>query len=159
MNPSFPGMEVPKTQILLSLQPQYWRSIAGGEKNYEYRRNFRSDAVLAYIYASYPTQAIVGLVEFEEPIVGSVETIVMIGERDAAGSSVALRRYFSGLARAYAIKIASYEQFAPITLTELQSRFPCFTPPQSYIVLDNHPQLLKFLRTRRQHTFVISERG
>ena len=148
MNPSFPGMEVPRIPILLSLKPQYWHSLVMGEKNYEYRRYFRCNAVTAYIYASRPTQAVVGLVEFEEPIVGPIETIVAIAERDVAGSGPALHCYFRGLSHGFAIRIASFERFTPVSLRELQSRFPGFTPPQSYIVLDKYPQLLAFLRTR-----------
>ncbi len=138
-----------KPYLLLSLQEQYWNLIVEGEKKYEYRRVFRDEPVKAFIYASGSRKAVVGVVDFDAPIVAPVGKIAKIAEEQSPGSTRGMLEYMDGLERAYAIPILSVEILRPISLGVIRHDFPRFNPPQSYYVLANHPKLLKFLQVRR----------
>lgn len=148
---SLPFIEREKPLILLSLQPQYWDMILEGAKKYEYRRLFRKDAVNAYIYVSTPRKEIVGFVEFAEPIIDSPENIASFAEKQRPGSQKPMLDYMKNCDVGYAIPILSYEAIKPLSLKILRDYFPNFTAPQNYIVLDNNPQLLDFIKSFRRN--------
>ncbi len=138
-----------KTLILLSLQPQYWHLILSGAKKYEYRRLFREDAVQAYIYLSSPRKEIVGFIDFDSPLIRPPAEIATLAESQSPGSRQRILDYFGDRTQAFAIPILSYELFKPISLSELRERFN-FTAPQSYLVLDKHPDMRKFIQLRHR---------
>jgi hypothetical protein len=51
----------------------------------------------------------------------------------------------AGLDRGYAIPIISVTDIEPVSLDELRHHHSTFTPPQSYIVLNNFRELLRVL--------------
>lgn len=146
------GDEVPanKEYILLTIQLQYWQRVLDGIKHYEYRRVFRHEAVNAFIYAPMPVGKMLGYVEFDVPIHDTLEEICRIAESEAPGSTPGMMEYMAGLTKAYAVPILKHEEIEPITLKQVRERFPDFSPPQSYSILDKHPDLLAFFQSLRK---------
>ena len=134
--------------LLLSIQHEYYVQIKNGSKKYEYRRIFRNDPTTTFLYVASPYQTVSALATFGQPFVGSVEAISKLAEEQRKGGGESITRYMAGLTRGYAVPIESFEEIEPVTLKELRDRFPEFTPPQSYIVLNNYPNLLSFLLSR-----------
>ena len=56
-------------------------------------------------------------------------------------------KYFTGLEKAYAVPIDLFMEVSPVTLGELQARFPRFTPPQSYVFLNIDSDTFKYLES------------
>lgn len=137
----------PKPLILLSLQPQYWQLVLNGSKKYEYRRLFREDAVQAYIYLSTPRKEIAGFIDFDIPLIRPPVEIADLAEIQSPGSRQGMMDYLGDRKQSYAIPILFHESFAPIPLSMLRERFG-FIAPQSYLVLDKHPELRDFIRAR-----------
>jgi predicted transcriptional regulator len=101
--------------------------------------------VQAYIYLSSPRKAIAGLVEFGSPIIDTPSGIAEFAEQQHTGSFAGMLEYLEGKERGFAIPILSYERISPIPLAVLREQFS-FTAPQNYMVLDNYPELLTFIR-------------
>ena len=126
-----------KTLILLSLNPQYWRL-----KEYGYRRRFPKDAVQAYIYLTSPRMEIAGFVDFDDPIIGPPQELA---DRIAPHKRQEMLDYFGAKPQGFLSPIIYSESFEPIPLRVLREHFN-FHPPQSYLVLDNHPKLRDFIQ-------------
>ncbi len=136
-----------KPLILLSMQPQYWQLVIAGVKKYEFRRLFRRDAVQAYIYLSSPRKEIAGFIDFGLPLVSTPERIAELAEKHSPGSRQTMLDYMRGNKQGFAVPILTHEIIEPIALQELREKFN-FTAPQGYLVLDNHPDLLRFIQAR-----------
>jgi len=134
--------------VLLSIRPEPFRMIKAGEKKYEYRRVYLSCATTAVLYVSSPVMAICGVAEFGTPIVDTVDRIAQIAESEHAGWGSATREYLRGLRVGYAIPVLSFREVSPIGISELKTALGAFTPPQSYLVLRNHPALKACLELR-----------
>ena len=48
--------------MLLSFKPEVYEKIKSGKKNFEHRRNFPDESIMAYMYVSAPIKAIKGIV-------------------------------------------------------------------------------------------------
>ncbi len=140
-----------RTDVVLSLRPSYVQLILAAAKTVELRRRFVTWAhyreMNAFLYASSPTKALVGMI----PILG-VEKIsldeIWTKYADAAGVTRAeFNQYFEGKNTGVAIKLGGFMPLAkPMELTELRNRFD-FVPPQSfsYIRADFRDAVLKRL--------------
>lgn len=63
-------------KILLSIKPEYVKSIFEGKKKFEYRKivaKNRSDKII--IYSTYPISAIVGEADIEEILIDSPDNL------------------------------------------------------------------------------------
>jgi predicted transcriptional regulator len=145
----------PKISVLLSIQPQYYQMIKEGTKKYEYRRKFVNAPTTTFLYVGDTAKAIWGRVEFDRPIIDTVESICELAEHQKSGSTAGMREYLAGLEKGYAIPILSLHEIEPVPLGELKEKFPWFTVPQSYILLEKKPELLSFLWARPE---LISQR-
>ncbi len=137
--------------VIISLMEEYFLNIISGEKRYEYRRKFIDRPCKAFIYVNHPVMAIKGLVEFDKPIIDSVNKICELVENQKAGSTPGMLSYLKGLDKAYAIPILSLTTFKPIEIKELRQTFPKFTPPQFYISVNKRPKLLEHLLNHIEH--------
>ena len=54
--------------MLLSLKPEIFELIRSGKKIFEYRHQFYTEPIGAYLYISKPIQKIVGYIEFDKRI-------------------------------------------------------------------------------------------
>lgn len=137
----------PKRTIILSLRPKPYTSILNGTKNYEFRRKFLRESVLAFIYVSSPTKEIRGYIEFGKPIVDSIDRIADIAEQEKLGSREGTLKYMNGLEIGFAIPILSIREIQPISLKELRYKYN-FTAPQSYINIQSNLSLKEDLLKR-----------
>ncbi|MCY4345641.1 MAG: hypothetical protein OXC17_02455 [Aestuariivita sp.] len=125
-----------RTDIVLSLRPSCVQLILAAAKTVELRRRFVTrlyyGEMNAFLYASSPTKALVGMV----PIL-AIEEIALddIWTKYAAAACVTpseFNQYFEGKNTGVAIKMGGIRPLAkPMGLTELRDRFD-FVPPQSF---------------------------
>lgn len=132
--------------IILSIQYEYFLKIINGTKQYEYRFTFPKSPVKAFIYAPRKMKAIVGYIEFEQPIEGSPTQIAEIYSSCGDGSFQVMIDYIGNREKAYAAKVKrAIKLDCPISLSEIKTRFSNFFPPQSYLFLNGDSELLKYL--------------
>jgi predicted transcriptional regulator len=121
--------------FLLSIKPEYSEKIFAGQKKFELRKKRlgirRGDIV--FVYTSSPKQALTGafvaLGEVEAPV-----RDVWRRHRDRLGiEEHAYAKYFEGAETAVAISIGRSIRLPEISLPELRTLRPGFTPPQSYM--------------------------
>ncbi len=139
--------------LLLSLRPPYYYQMKAGTKRYEYRRRFVSRPCTTFLYLGTTphdplSSTIPARVEFGRPIIDQPSRIAELAERHKPGSSASIIQYMAGLDHGYAIPILELTDITPITLAELRRHLPSFTPPQSYLVVNNFPELLRVLVER-----------
>lgn len=127
-------MENPKI-LLLSIKPQFARSIFSGEKLYEFRKTkIREDARIVLLYASSPKQALVGFAEIEKILEGKPEDIWQKTKNKSGIEFSFFEEYYKGKEKAFALKLKNVCEFnAPI---EPHAMFKDFVPPQSYAYLE-----------------------
>jgi predicted transcriptional regulator len=132
--------------VLLSLRSEWYQVILDGVKKYEYRRKFLKQPSIAFIYVSGTTRAICAKINFGQPIIASIDELIRIRDAEQRpGGGDGMRAYMQGLKEGFAIPILSCQKIKPTSLDELRCRFPGFTVPQSYILLDKKTELLDFL--------------
>ncbi|SEM94712.1 hypothetical protein [Lihuaxuella thermophila] len=141
-----------ETFIVLSLKEKYFEQMLDGYKRYEYRRKFINRPVTAFIYLVSPVKSVTGIVKLGKPIIGSAHEIAQICENEEPGTGAyeATLKYLEGLEKGFAIPVLSVEKIDPVSLQELRDRFK-FVAPQSYMIIDNKPELLTFLQSRRKN--------
>ncbi|MEI6287328.1 MAG: hypothetical protein WCP79_12555 [Bacillota bacterium] len=130
--------------ILISLLEQPFKDIVSGKKIFEYRTRYSKVPTTAFIYVSRTLRQICGIVDFDSPIIGTSEEICALAEKHQPGSSANLMAYFkNGIG--YAIPVKSVRLIETVDLFSLRKLFPGFVAPQSYYLLNNKPELLKYL--------------
>lgn len=135
-----------RTNILLSLQNDYFQKMINGRKKYEYRFVFPKSKVRAYIYVPRKVKAIRGYVDLEKPIVGTAEEISTLYADCGDGSYESMFEYIGKKKKFYAMKVEQAAVFeTPLEYSVLKQAFPDFHAPQSYIILDKKLALLKYI--------------
>jgi predicted transcriptional regulator len=139
--------------LLLSLRPPYYYQMKAGTKKYEYRIKFVQQPTTTFLYlGATPLDPLSGSipakVQFGVPIVDHPSRIGELAESQKPGSSASILQYMADREKGYAIPVLSVEEIETVKLAELKARFPHFCPPQSYMVLNNYPDLLAFLLER-----------
>jgi len=139
--------------LLLSLRPPYYYQMKAGTKKYEYRRKFVHQPTTTFLYlGTTPADPLSGSipakVRFGTPIVDHPSRIGELAEDQKPGSSASILAYMADREKGYAIPVLSVEEIETVRHAELKARFPRFCPPQSYLVLNNYPDLLTFLLER-----------
>lgn len=135
-----------KTTILLSLQVEYFEKMLKKTKQYEYRFAFPKTKVKAYIYAPRSVKAVIGYVEFDEPIVGTAKEISTLYEECGDGEYGVMYDYIGKHKKTYAMKVLKAVNFTNVlSYKEIKLTFPDFYAPQSYLILDKNPALLKYI--------------
>jgi predicted transcriptional regulator len=140
--------EQKRIPILLSLHEPYFEEIKSGIKRYEYRKRYVEQPSIAYIYCTSPVKAVKGIVVFDTPIIGPPELISDISEKET-GEGALTAEYLKGKDKGYAIPVVSWQEIESISLDELRDQVSGFVPPQSYYRLDNKPELLEYLESKR----------
>jgi len=125
----------------MSIRPRFAEAILDGKKTVELRRRRPSlpVGVRVLIYASSPTQHVIGWFETGS-VIADRPTVLWEMVRDRAGVSRAeFRAYFAGCELAHAIEISAAERLSPMALG--------MRPPQSWQYLH---------ATNRQHRGLLS---
>ena len=135
-----------RINILLSLHDEYFQKMVEGSKKYEYRFTFPKSKTRAYIYVPKKIKEIRGYFELEKPISGSAEEISAIYSNCGDGSYETMFNYIGKKKVTYAMKVEHVVVFdTAIKYVTLKQAFPDFFAPQSYIILDNKPALLRYI--------------
>lgn len=123
---------------LLSIHPRHAAAILRGEKLVELRRTpVSADITHVLIYATAPTQAVIGWFEAEGV---DEDTKTRIWETHGAVAGVTRREfrdYFAGAARAFAIRVGRTQTLDPqVSLDEIPG---VRRPPQSFQYVEAEP--------------------
>lgn len=141
-------MKKDKEYILMSIREEYYNDIILGKKRYEYRKVYRKGETIAFIYVSKTKKSVLGIIDFDYPIIGNKKTISEISENENKGSYNDMMSYLNKDI-GYAIPIKRIREIQEVTLEELKEKFPKFSPPQSYFLLDNKKELLDYLQSKK----------
>ena len=162
--------EWPELYILLSLAPRYYHaSVIAQTKMYEYRRGqFIDQPVTAFVYATLskdrndrglPNAEIGAVIKLGSPTIG-LEEVIQVKEEEEPGSREIMVEWLQGFSIASAHPIEKVHCFAkPVSLKELKHNFRRFQPPQRYIILNNNPELLEFLKQKAELGFGLGIAG
>lgn len=127
--------------MLLSFKPNIYQKIYNGVKIFEHRRNFPDEPVLAYMYVSKPEKVIKGILYLKN------RHSISEWEKEYSYDKDALKRIMKYKeSYRYAMEIAEFQETTEIGLNKIKEDFPEFVVPQSYIYLDNKPELLKYIQ-------------
>jgi predicted transcriptional regulator/ribosomal protein S18 acetylase RimI-like enzyme len=124
-----------KSLLLISVKPEYATKIEQGEKLVEFRRKFAtcSESMHAFFYVSSPTKEI----RFSaciDKVIKDQPTCLWETYGNVSGiDKERFSEYFSTINAGYALPLSQVGMLSnPISLSELRSYEPSFTPPQSY---------------------------
>ena len=122
-------------RVLLSIKPEFADKIFDGTKKYEFRRSiFKNNSISSVVvYASSPTQKVIGEFEIERIINAEVQDLWNETKEDSGITEAYFMKYFIGKEAGFAIKIKEVKRYEkPLCIKEdFQA-----TPPQSFIYID-----------------------
>lgn len=126
----------PQRDVVLSIKPNYSKSILDGRKTVELRRRFPVSApngTLAYIYSTSPVKAMVGTAAIRNVLKLPIEQLWAEFETTASIERDQFNAYFEGLEQGFALILDDAKAFSrPLPLNELRENFG-FEPPQSFL--------------------------
>lgn len=139
--------------MLLSLKPEIFNLIRSGKKIFEYRHQFYTDSINAYLYISKPVQKVVGYIEFDKRI-----NLQDWKEKYKNNSEVSNRidDYISKNYK-YAMPINKFKMTTEIPLIDLKNNLNKFIIPESYYYLDNFMDLNNYIRRNIEFTGEVIE--
>ena len=127
--------------MLLSLKPEIFELIRSGKKIFEYRHQFYTEPIGAYLYISKPIQKIVGYIEFDKRI----ELKDWKNKyKDNIEVSKRIDDYISRNYK-YAMPINKFKMTTEIPLSYLKNNLEKFIIPESYYYLDNFVELKEYI--------------
>ena len=129
-------MKQEQTKVLLSIKPEFAERIFDGTKKYEFRKAVFKDTAIktVVVYASSPTQRVIGEFEIESIISDSPENLWKITKNNAGIDEYFFKQYFANREKAFAIKIKKTIKYEESLC--LKEHFN-LTPPQSFLYLKN----------------------
>ncbi len=131
--------------MLLSFKPEVYKKIYTGIKIFEHRRNFPDEPIKAYMYISKPVRAIKGIVYLDN------RHIITDWEKEFSFDNATINRIKEyEKSYRYAMEISEFKETTEISLDDIKRDFPEFVVPQSYIYLDNKPELLQYIESKIQ---------
>ena len=139
--------------MLLSLKPEIFDLVKNGKKIFEYRHQFYTDSINAYLYISKPVQKNVGYIEFDKRIdlrdwKEKYKNNTEISNRI---DDYILRSY------KYAMPIKKFKMTTEIPLGNLKNDLQKFIIPESYYYLDNFTELNNYIKSHIEFTGEIVE--
>lgn len=120
--------------IMLSVSPEYARSILVGEKGVELRRRAPriADGTRAWLYSTLPVGQVVALLTIDTVVEAPLNEIWSLYGQQAAIRREAFEAYFSGLATGAVLIIRDVQALkVPVSLDEIRQH-GAFQPPQFY---------------------------
>jgi len=124
-----------RTQVLLSIKPEFANKIFEGSKKYEFRRAlFKSKSVKrVVVYASSPIQRVIGEFEIGGIITQKKNKVWGATKQHSGIEKDYFDEYFEGKDVAHAIKIVNPRRYdSPLCLSDFNIK----TAPQSFVYLD-----------------------
>lgn len=139
--------------MLLSLKLEIFELIRSGKKIFEYRHQFFTEPIGAYLYISKPIQKIVGYIEFDKRI----ELKDWKNKyKDNIEVSKRIDDYISRNYK-YAMPINKFKMTTEIPLNDLRKDLEKFIIPESYYYLDNFIELKEYIEKNIDFTNEVVE--
>lgn len=123
-------------KVLLSIKPEYVNKIVSGEKKFEYRKRiFKERIDTVVVYSTMPVGKIIGEFRIEEIINDTPDNIWSLTNQHSGISENFFMEYFDNCKQGFALKIKDIELYS--TPIDPKKRKKRFTPPQSFMYIDN----------------------
>jgi predicted transcriptional regulator len=130
--------------VLMALHAQYYELIWQGLKTHEFRRRFlKGRATRWFVYLNAPVSRLGAVIDLGPAVVDTPRRIAAIAERARVGNGASVLEYVQDLERAFAIPILHVNEYAGLSADALRDELGSFHPPQGYVRLNQHPQLLR----------------
>lgn len=122
-------------RVLISIKPEFASKIFDGTKKYEFRRSIFKNINIknVVVYASSPTQKVIGEFEIECIINTGVEALWNETKEHSGITEEYFMKYFMGKEEGFAIKIKKVKRYSkPLCIkADFQA-----TPPQSFMYIE-----------------------
>jgi len=129
--------------VLMALNAEFYELIWRGQKTHEFRRRFlEGRPVRWFVYLNAPVSRLAAVIDLGPAIVDVPERIAAIAEATRPGNGASVLAYVRDLGRAFAIPILDVTEYRGLRASDLQAELGGFHPPQGYVRLWQHPQLL-----------------
>jgi predicted transcriptional regulator len=129
--------------VLMTLKPRFYDLIWQGRKTYEFRRRFLEGRPARwFVYLAAPVSRLTAVIDLAPAVAGPPEQIAAIAERMRPGNGASVLDYVKDTARAYALPILGVTEYPGISDADLAAELGGFHPPQGYVRLTRHHQLL-----------------
>lgn len=129
--------------VLMALHAEYYGLIWQGAKTHEFRRRFlEGRPVRWFVYLNAPVSRLAAVIDLGPAVVGSPDEIAGIAERMRPGNGASVLDYVQDLDRAFAIPIHGVTEYPGLSAEELRVELGAFHPPQGYVRLAQHPELM-----------------
>ncbi|ABW09866.1 conserved hypothetical protein [Parafrankia sp. EAN1pec] len=129
--------------VLMALHAEYYELIWQGLKTHEFRRRFlEGRPVRWFVYLNAPVSRLAAVIDLGPAVVDVPERVAAIAERARVGNGASVLEYVRDLERAFAIPILGVSEYSGRSVEELRAELGGFHPPQGYVRLRQHPQLL-----------------
>jgi predicted transcriptional regulator len=122
-------------KVLLSIKPEFAYKIFSGEKKFEFRRSiFKNEKVKTVIvYASYPTQKVIGEFEIKEILNDDLESLWQKTKEFAGIKEEYFFQYFNDKQKGFAIRIKKPVKYKTPLCIKKDFKIQ---PPQSFAYLE-----------------------
>lgn len=129
--------------VLMALHGEYYDLIWQGLKTHEFRRRFlEARATRWFVYLNAPVSRLAAVIDLGPAVAGSPEEVAAIAERMRPGNGASVLEYVRDLDRAFAIPILSVTEYPGLSAEDLRAELGAFHPPQGYVRLGQHPELM-----------------
>ena len=133
--------------ILLSFDEKWYPALRNGDKIFEHRKKFCDEEVRAFLYLGKPRQQIVAEIGLSRRELLSDWLLQYQDDRDV----VARIRDFMQRNK-FAMKVLWFREIEPISIIELQKKYPELKIPISFHFLDKKLDVLKWLDENKKYT-------
>jgi predicted transcriptional regulator len=129
--------------VLMALHAEYYNLIWQGAKTHEFRRRFlEGRPVRWFVYLNAPVSRLAAVIDLGPAVVGSPDEVAGIAERMRPGNGASVLEYVLDLDRAFAIPILGVTEYPGLSADELRAELGAFHPPQGYVRLAQHAELM-----------------
>ena len=129
--------------VLMALHAEYYDLIWQRLKTHEFRRRFlEGRAVRWFVYLNAPVSRLVAVIDLGPAAAGAPEEVAEVAERMRPGNGASVLEYVRDLDRAFAIPILAVTEYPGLSAEELRAELGAFHPPQGYVRLAQHPELM-----------------
>jgi predicted transcriptional regulator len=129
--------------VLMALHAEYYDLIWQGLKTHEFRRRFlEGRPVRWFVYLNAPVSRLAAVINLGPAEVGSPDEVAAIAERMRPGNGASVLEYVRDLDRAFAVPILGATEYPGLSADELRAELGAFHPPQGYVRLGQHPELM-----------------
>jgi predicted transcriptional regulator len=129
--------------VLMALHAEYYELIWQGLKTHEFRRRFLEGRPARwFVYLNAPVSRLAAVIDLGPAVVDVPERIAAMAERTRAGNGASVLEYVQDLERAFAIPIMRVSEYPGLSSDDLREELGRFHPPQSYVRLTHHPEML-----------------